>query len=238
MDLENKLVENYKQRAAVYDKRMQWVNDLNCIEPLICNPFGGGRSLELCAGTGVVSKYLFALGWNVTLLDSSLDMLLLSGLDNRVIGDAHKLPFEDSSFDLVVCRQGLQYTDIPCVFYEVQRVLRGQFRIGHITKEENDSYNFWENYFQLASPQRRHIFEPGQMKDMAIKSGFKVLSECTYKQQDDYLGPLLHLKDSEIESLLKLIYDTPEAFKKLYNVIFFEQNILYNNRWEFLTLCK
>lgn len=95
---------------------------VSCIE-------GADRVLDLCCGQGNVTEALAKSGHNVTGADFSAKMLsharkrLPAG--NFVEADAQDLPFEDESFDAVVCSFGLMHVpDQPKALSEVRRVLR------------------------------------------------------------------------------------------------------------------
>jgi SAM-dependent methyltransferase len=95
--------------------------------------------LEIAAGTGVVTRALVeALPGNATIVATDLnrDMLAVAtaheaesaddtGEVTWRVADAQQLPFDDESFDLVVCQFGVQYfSDRPASHAEVLRVLR------------------------------------------------------------------------------------------------------------------
>ncbi len=95
----------------------------------------GQRVLDLACGTGIVAGYAAAKAGpagEVVGLDPTPDLLgaarakSLPGAPIRWIdGSGEEIPFEESSFDQVLCHQGLQYlTDREKTFAEIARVLR------------------------------------------------------------------------------------------------------------------
>src|SRR6476659_1225915 len=93
----------------------------------------GMRVLELACGTGVVTRRLReALPASATLVATDLNEAMTSyaraavpvpGIDWRV-ADMQALPFEDGSFDVVVCQYGFMFPpDKPLAFRETRRVL-------------------------------------------------------------------------------------------------------------------
>lgn len=238
MGLDNKTLISFKERANTYGKKMNWVKDKKFILPLITEPFGTKQALEICAGTGKVSALFKDFGWEVTLLDLSYDMLQNSNQVNFVVGDMHDIPFEKDSFDLVICRQGLQYSNLEKVFQEVYRVSKKEFRIAHITKEKGDETLFWEKYFEIASPGRKHIFSPGQLEKVALENNYKIVNKEVIAQQDYFLGPLLHFPEAKQKKLVNMLLDMDDKFKKIYNVRIVNGEITYSNRWEFIILEK
>ena len=103
----------------------------------------GESVLDLACGTGRVTRQLVRLlgvGSYLAALDNSAAML---GFARNVVGpadadvdwredDAANLPFENATFDLVICQQGLQYfSDREAALHEVRRVLKpgGRFAL-------------------------------------------------------------------------------------------------------------
>jgi SAM-dependent methyltransferase len=90
----------------------------------------GGRALEVCCGLGEDARRLAALvgpGGSVVGLDASRALLerarrAAPGL-TWVLGDAHQLPFEESSFDAARVERALQHVAAP------ERVLAGMVRV-------------------------------------------------------------------------------------------------------------
>jgi SAM-dependent methyltransferase len=93
----------------------------------------GLRVLELACGTGVVTRKLrealpasaslVATDLNQAMTDYASSVVPAAGIDWRV-ADMQALPFEDGSFDVVVCQYGFMFPpDKPQAFREVRRVL-------------------------------------------------------------------------------------------------------------------
>ena len=103
----------------------------------------GDRVLDLACGTGAVTGYATkaagpdgeVIGCDPTpdLLNAARAKSLSGAPVSWVEGFGEDLPFEDSSFDVVLCHQGLQYlTHREKVFSEIARVLKpgGLFHAG------------------------------------------------------------------------------------------------------------
>jgi len=95
-----------------------------------------GRALDIGAGRGVSSYALAKSGWQVTALEPDASDLVGAGAI-RSLNDSEgvnievvetwgeRLPFEDSSFDLVFCRAVLHHArDLKELCMEVNRVLK------------------------------------------------------------------------------------------------------------------
>lgn len=93
------------------------------------------RVLEIAAGTGVVTRAMARVlpeEAELTVTDLNAPMLAraeAAGVSGRVVqwrqADAMQLPFDDESFDLVVCQFGVMFfPDKPRAFAEARRVLQ------------------------------------------------------------------------------------------------------------------
>jgi len=95
------------------------------------------HALDIGCGTGAIAVRLARLGFHVTLLDPSPEMLDIShsvvreaGISERTTlkqGDASQLAnlFEAGSFDLILCHNVLEFVEDPnCVLHDAARALR------------------------------------------------------------------------------------------------------------------
>jgi ubiquinone/menaquinone biosynthesis C-methylase UbiE len=89
------------------------------------------RLLEVGAGTGILAIQLASMHTDSTIytIEISYDQInnLQQKLDNLFFfqGDAHHLPFQDNSFDMIYCRYLLEHVRQPvCVLNEIYRLLK------------------------------------------------------------------------------------------------------------------
>jgi SAM-dependent methyltransferase len=119
---------------ALYDR---------CLGPLLFVPYardiaaraaarGPGRVLETAAGTGIVTEALAAALPETEIVATDLNQAMLDiaaarGLPARVsfrAADAQALPFQDGSFDLVLCQFGAMFfPDRAGAYREARRML-------------------------------------------------------------------------------------------------------------------
>ncbi len=88
---------------------------------------GTGSLIDVGCGTGSYTAALAGLGWAVTGVDLSADMLRRAEARgvHAVQADASALPFEDESFDAAVSVfTHTDVNDLPAVVREIARVLR------------------------------------------------------------------------------------------------------------------
>ncbi len=92
------------------------------------------RVLDLACGTGIIArKAATAVGpsGSVVGVDVSSDMIAVARAHDAAeppidwhVADAASLPFEDESFDVVLCQLGLMFVDRDAALAEARRVLR------------------------------------------------------------------------------------------------------------------
>ena len=157
------------------------------------NPQPGERVLDVACGTGIVARHVAPrVGSNgmVIALDFNPNMLTVAraaakqrglGIEWRE-GRAEKLPFPDSSFDLVLCPFGLMlFADRPAALTEMHRVLKGGGRAVLSVWQGLDRHPFYQTLHDVS--QRRlgrssvqHVFSLGdsnERRGLLINAGFQ-----------------------------------------------------------------
>ncbi len=98
----------------------------------------GTSVLDLGSGTGAAFDQL--LNYETTAIDPDKKMLELNTFENKVLGSAENLPFEDNSFDNVFCSfVWRNVSDANKALEEVHRVLKpgGKFILLDMTRPKN-----------------------------------------------------------------------------------------------------
>ena len=102
------------------------------------NDLTGTSVLDLGSGTGAAFDQL--LNYETTAIDPDKKMLELNTFENKVLGSAENLPFEDNSFDNVFCCfVWRNVSDTNKALREVYRVLSpgGKFILLDMTRPKN-----------------------------------------------------------------------------------------------------
>ena len=97
-----------------------------------------GSVLDLGSGTG--ASYQDLMNFDVTALDPDTQMLSLNKFNKKVIGKSEDLPFNDNSFDNILCCFVLRNVEnVQRSFNEVERVLKpgGKFVLLDMTRPKN-----------------------------------------------------------------------------------------------------
>ena len=84
-----------------------------------------GRVLDIPTGSGNISKLLGDAGYEVTPADLFPECFQQEGYQAIKADMNERLPFEDNSFDILVCQEGVEHLEnVASFFRECGRVLR------------------------------------------------------------------------------------------------------------------
>ncbi|MFF0591426.1 class I SAM-dependent methyltransferase [Streptomyces sp. NPDC003781] len=168
---------HFALRAATYDRSSSWCTDSELGNVLLdmTAPGPSDRVLDVACGTGLVSRLFTGRVAEVVGVDVTEEMAEQARphLSRLVVAPAEDLPFEDDEFDLVVCRQGVQFMDLPAAVEEMVRVVRPGGRVVIINLcayGEQDRDEYFE-ILRLRNPVRRHFFLPSDLTELLRTAG-------------------------------------------------------------------
>lgn len=164
--------------------------------------------LEIASGTGIVTRKLRdALSKDarltaVDISDAMLDVARAKFLPHEQvtfqIADATALPFDDATFDAVVCQFGVMFFDQNAAFREANRTLRGGGRYlfsvwdsEHYNPFASLSFEVLKQFFPSDTP--RFLFDPvscheiDPIKEKLIGSGFKRITISIQPREHDIM---------------------------------------------------
>jgi DNA gyrase subunit B len=101
-------------------------------------------------------------------------------LDELVVSPAETMPFADATYDAVVCRQGIQFMDLPAAVEEMARVTRpgGRIVLTNLCAYGPDDRAEYFEILRLRNPVRRHFFEQADVEELMRGAGLTdVVSE-------------------------------------------------------------
>ena len=150
-----------------------------------------GSILDLGSGTG--ASYSDLKNFNVTALDPDEKMLSLNKFDKKIVGKSEELPFEENSFDNVLCCfVWRNISDTEKALDEVYRVLRqgGKFVLLDMTRPAK---NILKLLHKIGTFALLHFIGLVTLN----LSEYRFL----YKSLDFYPQPEVHLKQKEYSNL-------------------------------------
>lgn len=141
----------------------------------ITRPQGRDRVLDVACGTGLVSRLFGGRVAEVVGVDITPEMAEQAKphLDRLVITPAERLPFDDDEFDILVCRQGIQFMDLPQAVAEMVRVVRpgGRVVVVNLCAYGADDRDEYFEVLRLRNPVRRHFFLPEDLRTLLHDAG-------------------------------------------------------------------
>lgn len=240
MDNTAQVSATFAARAPSYDAESLWVTDPSIVNQLIPKPFGSGRFLDICMGTGIVAEAAMREGWSAVGIDLSLAMLNVAKhrIERVVCSRGEQVPFKSDGFDVVACRQALQYLTLETALDEMFRLAHEEVRLAHITLEEPRDKLYWRDYFALASPGRRHIFAPGELYTFC-KRRASVVHSWVGRCRGSLRGPIAHLPADTIKAIETIIRTAPSWWQDNYEMRETpDGDFEYTHRWEFIVARK
>jgi ubiquinone/menaquinone biosynthesis C-methylase UbiE len=157
------------------------------------DPQPGERVLDVACGTGIVARHVasqLASKGQIIGLDLNPHMLTVARAASEreglhidwQEGQAEHLPFQDDSFDLVLCQFGLMFfADRQAALAEMQRVLVPRGRLWLSVWQDLDRHPFYQTLHELIQQRLgmsgvQDIFALGdaeELRTMLAKAGFE-----------------------------------------------------------------
>jgi 2-polyprenyl-3-methyl-5-hydroxy-6-metoxy-1,4-benzoquinol methylase len=125
-----------------------------------------GRVLEMAAGSGAFASRLLDLGFTVEACDLFPDQFRVPGVPIKFADLSKRLPYDDGSFDLLSCLEGVEHLEDQFAFIrECWRIIRPGGRMllstPNILGLASRWRYFWTGFFPLATrPMNEHRKAP------------------------------------------------------------------------------
>lgn len=184
------VVEHFTARAKQYDRSSHWCKDPEMMQAVmrIAAPRATDRMLDVACGTGLVSdtfrdKVGFIAGLDLT---PAMAANAVTRLDCLTLGAAERMPFADGTFDLVVCRQGIQFMHAGAAVGEMVRVTKPGGRVVLIDlcaygEDREECFAI----LRLRNPARRNFFVPDDVAKLLQKAGCAEVASHRYVSREN-----------------------------------------------------
>lgn len=228
MSSEKKRVhQHFNKRAETYNHSANWVTDEVLLQKIcaLAQIRDGWRILDLATGTGKVAQALKGKNREVIGLDITPDMFDQNeSVDELIIGTAHHMPFASDHFDLIVCRQGLQFMDLSLVYPELFRVLKpgGFVVLAHLTSFSNADEEETFLTQRLRNSARVNFFRKTDIPQGLRRLGFQVLKVEDHGSREEAVAWLQNgaVTEEEIEQAIGIYRNSNYEFKRLHQLEF------------------
>jgi ubiquinone/menaquinone biosynthesis C-methylase UbiE len=197
--------------------------DANALERVVelADPKAGDAALDIATGAGHTALALAPRVARVIAYDLTREMLLETrrnttarGLANVYTqqGPAEKLPFRDSSFDIVTVRQAPHhFADVRSAVREMARVAKPGARVVIVDSaapEDPALAAEWDRLERLRDPSHVRNYSPSEWRAMVADAGLRVVSEETGFATENG-GPM------DFVAWTRRIHTPPEAVAEL-----------------------
>jgi len=225
---------HFKNRAQNYNRSSNWVADQELIRLIFDMSQAGPDSevLDIATGTGLIAKEFYGKVKKVTGLDISPDMARHAEgcMDEIVFSPVEKMPFPDNSFDVVVCRQGLQFAELDKAIAEIHRVLKpgGKTVLCHLTAYNETDRELCFAIQKLRNPARRNYLMPVDIADALEAAGFRHVENMEYLS-DESVNQWIDngaIPQENMDRIRELYRSADEDFKEIHDIRFEGDDIM------------
>lgn len=226
--------EHFYKRAVNYEESARWVSnqELFKLYTRIVKVDKGDKVLDVGCGTGLTGSLFKKMGVLVAGIDFSTEMMkkALPKLDVLVKSNIEKLPFLNDAFDLVVCRQALQFVDYKKVVKEMFRVCKpeGRILLSQLTAYSKKDRRWAFKIQRLRQPMRKNCFLEEDLINILKEAECNDIQSFPYYYYESInkwinYGALSQRLQKEI---LKIYKNAPYSFLKMHEIIFTDNLIL------------
>ncbi|MBD3380017.1 MAG: methyltransferase domain-containing protein [Candidatus Omnitrophica bacterium] len=236
---EDNVKRQFDMRASTFERSVNWITDPALMEAhLEAAGEPRGRGLEMCCGTGAVSRALKKNGWDMTGIDISPGMVREAAKNIKAMqGNAAKTPFPDGSFGLVVLRQSyFLLSDGPAVLEEVKRVLvPGGRLVISLTVPFSDIDASWLQAVHKAKQAQMVKFLTAQSLEKEVcQNGFGTVYRQFVTVRESvsrWMRYAPELADETRDKVCEMVLNAPEEYRKLRNVKLVDGEIMEDWNW-------
>ncbi|KLU72981.1 MAG: hypothetical protein RHS_1223 [Robinsoniella sp. RHS] len=224
---------HFNQRAAKYNTSSNWVKDKLLIEKMfdLAEPTKESAVLDVATGTGKIAEVFSGKVNKLIGIDISQPMIDKGKIlyNELVISSAEEMPFYDNTFDVIVCRQGLQFMDLDKVIPEIYRVLKpgGRTVLCHLVAYSDEDKKEAFNIQKLRNPARKNFFMPNTIPDVLQKYNFKDVVNYDYISKESVNQWIYHgaIGQHNINQIKEAYQNGSENFKNIHKVKFLKDDI-------------
>lgn len=225
---------HFTKRAKKYNHSSNWVEDQKLIHKIfeLAETNENSLVLDIATGTGLIAHEFFGKVKKITGLDINRDMTKYAKkhMDEIVFGPVEKMPFQDGSFDVCVCRQGLQFAELDKAIPEIHRILKpgGITVLCHLTAYNKIDKDLTFQIQKLRNPARRNFLMPDDISDALKKQGFREVEDIKYITEESVNKWIDNgaIAPERMEEIKNLYRSSNNKFRKIHNIRFLKNDIL------------
>lgn len=231
--------QQFDLRAATFDRSVHWITDTNLVAAHVkaCGDTSG-YGLEMCCGTGAVSRAMKAAGWEMVGVDISPGMVEQARrYITAEIGDVANLSYPDHAFDAVILRQAyFLLNNGPLVLAEARRLLKpnGRLVISLTVPFSEIDAPWLEHVHTVKQAQMIRFFTADALERELRDNGFDVLTrtELTVRESvTKWMDNAPELSEITRKKVCNLVLNGPPEYRDLRQVKLENEEILEDWNW-------
>jgi len=234
------VIDYFSERAKTYDS-IGWTMNNRLLDEYksLLETIEGHCILDVATGTGIIGEIIkkSVRSSKVIGLDISSEIIkkASSKLDNSIISCGMHIPFLDSIFDVVCCRQGIQYMEPKRAISEFVRVCKplGYLLISNIVVPSSESKYWYKIVQELKKPIKYEIFNENDINNILKENSCIILDQKNIKTRSSLCESISKSRFAYSNS--KLIVDhylnAPDSIKNDQEFEISTHDITYSINW-------
>lgn len=221
-------VSHFTKIAQSYDRSSQWVDDPVLIRKIsdLTSARPEAYVLDIGIGTGKIAQAFHGRVKCVVGVDICWEMVKQAKgrADVIVFTPAEKLPFKNNTFDICVCRQGLQFMNLDDVFFAIYRVLKpgACIVLCHLTAYSREDKDETFLIQKFRNPARKNFFLPEDFAKLLKEKNFTDIESFEYITRESVNRWIDHISIGEDarEKIRESYRRASDDFKKIHDIQF------------------
>ncbi len=216
---------HFSNRAERFNVSARWVRDARLLDKMfqMSEAHNHDVALDIATGTGQVAKRFSGRVRALYGVDICQEMAMQNKYVNELVySNAESMPFKDSTFDLVICRQGLQFMELYKVISEIYRVLKpgGRVVLAHLTCYNEGDRDETFKSLELRNAARKNFFTPDDLPKMLLEHNLTPRDYYNYPCRETVLDWLDHgaMGGDRVEEAMNFYHLSSLTFKALHQV--------------------
>ena len=217
---------HFTARAERYDRSSTWCtnDELGELVLRVTEPGAEDHVLDVACGTGLVSRLFVGKVARIVGADITRAMYEQAApyLDELLVCPGEELAVPDDAYDIVVCRQGIQFMDDGKTVAEMVRAVKpgGRVCLIHLCAYGDEDKDTYFDILRLRNPVRRNFYLREELVALLRDAGCKEVSlhEHVSVEDVDTWSDNQAIPESNREAIRELYRNASSAFRDLHSV--------------------
>ena len=220
--------QHFYKRALGYKKSAYWVEnqELFKLYTRVVKVNDGDKVLDVGCGTGLIGSLFRKRGVLIVGVDFTIEMMrkALPRLDFLVKSNIEEIPFSNDIFNLIVCRQALQFVDYRMVVKEMFRVCKpgGKILLSQLAAHSKEDKKWAFKIQRMRQPMRKNCFLEEDLVNILREVGCSNIQSFPYYYYE-FINKWINygiLSQKLQKEIIEVYKQTSSSFLKIHEVAF------------------